>query len=115
MDVYRTPSPAILLRVRHGRDLAAPIVASLSVPAKSLPELAHTRGSAMWKEAWVGGMLEAPVDVTPGDTYVLEVAFPGQRVSVEMVDHDVYSRGCALIDKVTCTVDLAFSTWASAG
>jgi hypothetical protein len=115
MDVYHTPQPPILLRVRHGRDLAAPIVASLSVPPKSLPELARTRGSDMWKEAWVGGMLEAPVDVTPGDTYVLEVAFPGQRVSVEMVDADVYSGGCAVIDTVVCTIDIAFSTWASAG
>jgi hypothetical protein len=113
MDVYRTPRPPILLRVRQGRDLAAPIVASLSVPPKSLPELAGPRGSDMWKEAWVGGMLEAPVDVTPGDTYVLEVAFPGQRASVEMVDADVYSGGCAVIDKVTCTVDIAFITWAS--
>jgi hypothetical protein len=115
MDVYHTPQPPILLRVRHGRDLAAPIVASLSVPPKSLPELARTRGSDMWKEAWVGGMLEAPVDVTPDDTYVLEVAFPGQRVSVEMVDADVYSGGCAVIDTVVCTIDIAFSTWASAG
>jgi hypothetical protein len=71
----------------------------------------------MWEggaKAWVGRMLEAPVDVTPGDTYVLEVAFPGEGVSVEMVDADVFSGGCAVIDKLACTVDIAFSTWTSA-
>jgi hypothetical protein len=115
IDVYRTPPPRILLRVRHGRDLAAPIVASLSVPPKPLPERAWTRGADLWEEAWVGGMLEAPVDVTPGDTYVLEVVFPGQGASVEVVDADVYSDGCVVINNMACTVDMAFSTWASAG
>ena len=104
------PGDILTVNIRKGT-ITSPILASTSRPISSpFPTFQSSDSSA----GWLHVDFPAPLAITPGDKYVLEllVDLPGS-LGVNF-SNDLYPGGC-LIGVLSCTQDLAFRTYGPEG